>query len=205
MTPKPPKPKRCKSKGCGVVFTPSRAMQAVCSPACAAELAREKREQAEAKKAREARLQHRRAVEKAKPIWWWHERAQKAVNRYVRARDHDQGCISCDKGPEWSGGVWHASHWRSVGASSATRYNLWNIHKACSQCNLFQSGNIGNYTTRIVQKIGAEKADWLKAQNGTRKWTREYLERLVRVFNKKARRQEKRTTYRAKARELEKA
>ena len=188
----------CEVEECRVGFMPRNSFQTWCSHDCGAVLglrklaAKAKKEKAaEAKKAREARVSHRRAVEKAKPMGWWLEKAQRAVNRYVRLRDHGLGCISCDKGPDWQG-QWHACHWRSVGAASSIRFNLWNIHKGCAQCNHFESGNIAEYTPRIIDKIGAEKADWLKAQNTPRKWTREYLGRLTEIFNKKWRRLEKR-------------
>jgi hypothetical protein len=117
--------------------------------------------------------------------------AEKATNRCVRARDFFKGCVSCEKGAHWDG-VWHASHFKSVGSNSKLRYNLWNIHKGCNECNIHHSGNIAEYEKRLVARIGPERVEWLKCQNGTVKYTAEYLERLTRVMNKKALRQEKR-------------
>ena len=114
--------------------------------------------------------------------------AQEKVNLYVRLRDAKEGCISCEKPASWDG-QWHASHYRSVGAASAVRFNLWNIHKACSVCNHHKSGNIAEYTPRIISKIGQEKVDWLNSQNDVVKYTREYLIRIKKVFSIKASRQ----------------
>ena len=113
------------------------------------------------------------------------------MNRYVRLRDAGAGCISCHLPATW-GGQWHASHFRSVGAASAVRFNLWNIHKACSPCNAHKGGNIHEYRPRLIAKIGAEKVDWLMCQNGRADYPVEYLKRLKAVFAKKARRLEKR-------------
>lgn len=124
------------------------------------------------------------------PLQYWLKRAEKAVNRYVRLRDHEKGCISCPLPSTWDG-RWNASHLRSVGAASAVRYHLWNIHKACYPCNQAKSGNIGEYLPRVRALIGDDRVDWLYTQNQRASYTREYLERLERVFTKKANRLEK--------------
>jgi len=151
---------------------------------------------AERKKAKELRAKHR--VERAEdrkrrrelePIGKLEKRAEAAVNSYVRARDHYKrlGCISCDKPWNWDG-QWHASHYRSVGAASSVRFNLWNINRACWICNKLYSGRIDAYGPALVRRIGQEKVDWLKAQNKPTRWSREYLERLRAVFARKTRR-----------------
>ena len=117
----------------------------------------------------------------------WLRDAQMAVNRYIRLRDRDKGCISCDRPATWDG-QWHASHFRSVGAASAVRFNLWNIHKACSVCNHHLSGNIAGYMPRLVEKIGPQKVEWLQQQNHVVRYEVEYLKRLKSVFNRRANR-----------------
>lgn len=137
------------------------------------------------------RAETRRRKEAIKTLADLKREAQQAVNRYVRARDFHAGCISCDKPAHW-GGQWHASHFRSVGAAPQLRFCLWNIHKSCSVCNNHLSGNILEYEIRLREKVGAEKLGYLLSENGVRKYNREYLERLKRVFSRKARRQENR-------------
>ena len=88
------------------------------------------------------------------------------VNKYVRLRDVNEGCISCDKDKYWSG-QWHCSHYIPRGVSSFLRFNLWNMHKSCSVCNNYKSGNIGDYTPRLIEKIGQEKYDWIIANKYT--------------------------------------
>ena len=85
---------------------------------------------------------------------------QVLVNKAVRLRDWDKGCVSCDKPASWHG-QWHASHFYSVGHSSNLRFNMWNVHKACSVCNNWLSGNIDSYRPRLIERIGKEKVDWL--------------------------------------------
>ncbi|MNR34994.1 Bacteriophage Lambda NinG protein [compost metagenome] len=100
------------------------------------------------------------------------------------------GCVSCDRGPEWDG-QFHASHFRSVGACSALRFEPLNIHKACSICNNHLSGNILGFRPELIRRIGLEKVEWLEAQHEPRRWTIEEL-------------QEIKATYRARVREMKK-
>jgi hypothetical protein len=121
----------------------------------------------------------------------WLKEAQTAVNKYVRLRDSHLGCVSCDKPATWDG-QWHGSHFRSVGAASSIRFNLWNIHKSCSICNNWKSGNLSEYEPRLIEKIGKDKVDWLRSQNQLVSYSIDYLKRLKQVFHKRASRLEKR-------------
>ena len=137
-----------------------------------------------AKKARKATIDRRKEL---KPRREWLQDAQKVVNQYVRLRDILKGCVSCDRPSTWQG-QWHASHFRSVGAASAIRFNLWNIHKSCSICNNWKSGNLSDYEPRLRQKIGDEKVDWLRTQNHPVKHEIPYLKRLISIGKKKIKR-----------------
>jgi hypothetical protein len=157
--------------------------QRVCGPACAGRLVK-------ADKKREAE-EFKRRKEKAKPRQEKLAKCQAIVNEIARIRDRADGCISCDKPPTW-GGQWHGSHLRSVGAASAVRFNLWNIHKACSQCNHMKGGNLLEYRPRLVAKIGADKVDWLFTQNQIARYDEDYLKRFRAVMGKKLRRMKRR-------------
>ena len=176
---------------CREPFEPRQPMAVVCSLECAKSFAASIREKTEKQAATKQRKADRERKEKLKSLSQLAKEAEREVNRYVRARDFKEGCISCDKPATWQG-QWHASHFRSVGAAKQLRFNLWNIHKACSVCNNWKSGNIGEYAPRLLQKIGPEKYQFLVAQNGCRQYNREYLERLKQVFAKKAKRKERR-------------
>ena len=181
--------KRCKV--CRQPFEPRQPMAVVCSLECAKSLAVSIRGKTEKQAAIKQRKLDRERKDKIKSLSQLANEAQREVNRYVRARDFKEGCISCDKPATWQG-QWHASHFRSVGAAKQHRFNLWNINKSCSVCNNWKSGNIGEYAPRLLQKIGQEKYQFLVAQNGCRKYNREYLERLKQVFARKANRKERR-------------
>jgi len=82
--------------------------------------------------------------------------AQQAFNSFVRKRDELLGCISCDKKTDWQG-QWHAGHYKTTKARPDIRFNEDNCHKQCSVCNNHLSGNIGEYTPRLIEKIGQER------------------------------------------------
>jgi hypothetical protein len=142
-----------------------------------------------AQKAQErAKIKTRKEAVKTRQQWL--AECQAIANRYARVRDAKDGCISCDKPAGWNG-QWHGSHYKSVGAASAIRLNLWNIHKACSVCNHHLSGNIAAYKPRLIEKIGLEKVEWLESQTQLVKYDIEYLKRYKKVIGKRLKRMEK--------------
>ena len=183
-----------KCRVCTTRFVPSRPLQVACCPDCAQTLARRVREKAEKRAATIERQKTRAALEALKPRAKWLAECQAIANRYARVRDAKDGCISCDRPASWQG-QWHGSHFRSVGAASAVRLNLWNIHKACSICNHHLSGNIAGYKPRLIQKIGLEKVEWLESQNQVVRHDIEYLKRYKRVMGKRLRMLEKRNAF----------
>jgi hypothetical protein len=112
------------------------------------------------------------------------------VQKIARIRDRHDGCISCHMGANYSG-MWHGSHFRPAGNNAAVQFHLWNIHKACAQCNLFKSGNLAAYRPRLVEKIGADRVEWLESQNQPVKTNVAYLIRFKAVMGKRLRRIEK--------------
>jgi hypothetical protein len=180
-----------KCKACGTLYVKTRPLQSVCSIPCSLKVAREKTQKTIKEKDRQDKKAMREKLEKLKTRKEWADEAQVVVNKYVRLRDAHLGCVSCDKPASWDG-QWHASHFRSRGAASAIRFNLWNIHKSCSICNHWKSGNLSEFEPRLRGKIGNEKVDWLRTQNQQADFSIEYLKRLKKVFSEKIKRLEKR-------------
>lgn len=193
MKAKPNAVRRCKT--CKAKHTSTDPRVEWCSEDCAVTLALKRLERHKAKEAAKRKKLEREATkerkEAATPIRTLLRQTEEAVNEYVRERDRFLGCISCFKPSHWDG-LWTASHFKSVGSNSTLRYHLWNIHKGCSECNLFKSGNLVEYEKRLRLKIGNEKVEWLKCQSGLKKYTPEYLIRLKKIMRKKTRRLEKR-------------
>lgn len=126
-----------------------------------------------------------------KPVGDYVKEAQAAVNKYIRLRDRDKPCVSCGSNPSdanlMTGSRFDAGHYRSRGSASHLRFNLLNIHKQCVKCNRFNSGNAVDYRIELINRIGQDNVDRLESDNKPRKFTVEYLERIKKIFNKRAR------------------
>jgi hypothetical protein len=188
-----PKLRKCGNRACRAPYTPDPKHPFItwCSGDCAVVIGMERVAKMKAARAKAERAADKVAKKQATSPAKLADPVRKLAQRYAVLRDRDYGCISCDKGAHWHG-VWHGSHFKSVGSNSALQFNLWNINKSCDQCNFFLAGNIGPYETRLRQKYGDERVDWLKNHPRSREYTPEYLDRLARILRKKIRRLEKR-------------
>lgn len=188
--------RRTRCAHCKAKFVPERPSQIVhveCIEAWT-EAQAAKREREEAKAARMAarleRASDRERREALKRIPELEEDCRKIVQAIARIRDRHDGCISCHVGPNYDG-QWHGSHFRAHGGCSSVQFHLWNIHKSCAQCNYFKGGNIAAYRPRLIEKIGAERVEWLECQPKSKKFSRDYLNRFKTVMGKRLRRMEK--------------
>ena len=152
--------RRCKTPDCREWFPPRFQNEWWCTPECGVVVgiaAREKkrlkeRQEAESKRKKEVqqeRRHHKIRKLEVKPLSYFHSKAQAAFNTYIRTRDAEQPCISCGRHHE---GKYDAGHYRTRGASPATRYDETNCHKQCVSCNQHLSGNIENYTPNLIEK-----------------------------------------------------
>lgn len=162
------KPKKCRI--CGVVFTPARSMQKVCSPACAIVLTEKDKARKAARAQRAERKSLREALEKAKSRWAHLKELQAVFNRWIRARDAELPCISCGRPATWQG-QWDAGHYRSVGSNPSSRFDPLNVNKQCGPCNVHLSGNLISYRAGLVQKIGLEAVERLEGPHAPLKLT----------------------------------
>ncbi len=187
------KPKKCKAKGCGIAFTPQRMGQKACSPACAIELARAKKEQAETRARSDARKADRQKREEMKSVPQLIQEAQDAFNLFIRLRDDGGSCFTCGK-PIKRGGVgggFDAGHVRPRSAAPHLRFNEDNCHGQCKHCNA-PGGTLPHVMrARAIERIGLDRYLALENDNRVHKWQRDELREI-------------RDTYRAKARQLEK-
>ena len=124
--------------------------------------------------------------------------AQASVNKYIRTRDFNKPCISCEsESVTVFGGYigacgWDAGHFRSRASAPQLRFNVLNIHRQCVKCNRFKSGNAVDYRIKLIGRIGVDSVEVLENNNGVAKFSVDYLNRLKKIFNKKARYYEKR-------------
>jgi len=66
-------------------------------------------------------------------------------HKYIRKRDESKPCISCGK---YSYNK-QAGHYKPDGQNSLLRYNEYNIHGQCIECNINKSGNTALYKANL--------------------------------------------------------
>lgn len=111
--------------------------------------------------------------------------AQTHFNHFIRLRDSGNDCISCGKKISNTETV-HASHYKPAGTCYNVRFNEDNVWVSCVKCNTHLSGNISEYRTRLVNKIGSERVEEVERLSSiTRKFTKEELIEIADVYKKK--------------------
>jgi len=125
----------------------------------------------------------RRLKEELKTTSDYIKEAQKWVNRFVRLRDKDKGCISCGTPLI---GKYDAGHFFSAGGHGSIRLNPLNIHAQCVYCNQFEHGNLYNYHKELLNRIGSEAFEKLEKQSkGIHKHEKEELKQIIKEYKKK--------------------
>lgn len=196
---KQPKPKSCPI--CNTEYLPRSSLQKVCHDyRCAIAFNKQRdaktaaREQRKQERLQRDDLKERR--ERLKGLPEWQKEAQTAFNRYIRIRDLNKNCVSCgnpliSNSNYLTGSAVDASHYRSRGAASHLKFNVFNVHSACTRCNRQLSGNAVEYRIRLIDRIGLERVERLEQDNTPRKYTIDYLKRVKAIFTRRARHYEK--------------
>lgn len=124
-------------------------------------LAKQRRDKEKENKAVRRDLRERKKALKTKTQWF--AMLQKLVNQYVvHVKDKDKPCFTC--GTTNQNIKYDAGHMIAIGRGGADRrrFNLFNIHKQCSQqCNVYGSGMRKEYEIAFIAEYGKEKLDWL--------------------------------------------
>lgn len=201
-TPKPPKPRKPKKCPiCKSEYLPWSSTQKTCTDwQCGLAYSRQQetskadREIRKQDKLRRDDLRQRREMLKGVPEW--QKEAQAAFNRYIRWRDYYKTCVSCGGilqhiGNYTTGSAVDASHYRSRGAASHLKFNVFNVHSACTRCNRQLSGNVVEYRIRLIERIGITLVERIESDNTPRKFTIDYLKRVKAIFTRRARHYEK--------------
>jgi hypothetical protein len=134
------------------------------------------------KREREYRKSMVEAKERLKTRSDFANEAQAAVNAYVRLRDENKPCISCQR---YHDGQYHAGHYRTRKAAPQHRFNVLQIRKQCSACNNHLSGNITEFRINLVKLISAERVEQIENDNEIRRYDIDYLKRIKAVFKKR--------------------
>lgn len=144
-----------KCKQCGEVFQKVQTLQFVCTPRCGIEYAKQQRE----KKEIEGWKQRKKAVKQSLKTKQDYEKELQAVfNTFIRTRDKDKPCISCNRPLV---GKFDAGHYFPVGTYKNLRYNEDNCFGQCVHCNQHKHGALNEYTIMLPNRIGKANFDKL--------------------------------------------
>lgn len=175
---KPAKMKRCAV--CKDEFMPRSTLQKACGILCAVTIVKTAKAQAFDK---ETRAMKKKVSDN--DVGLWAKKAQAMFNAYIRQRDVDLGCISCNKPASWQG-QWAAGHYRTVGAHPELRFNEDNVHKQCNRdCNSAKSGNVLEYRIRLIKKIGIDRVEFLEGPQESVRYRIEDYKRIYAEFKAK--------------------
>jgi hypothetical protein len=167
------KVKNKKCKECGGNFTPFKTTQVVCGAKCAAKLA-ETKVWKEKKKV---------MIENTRTRTEWLSLLQIVFNKYIRLRDEDKPCISCER-PLTN--KFDAGHFLSVGSYPNLRFNEDNAHGQCVFCNQHKHGNHIEYGIRLKDRIGEYNYNKLfNARGDTLKLTLDEIKELIKIYKLK--------------------
>lgn len=168
--------KTCKI--CKTRFKPYTTIQTVCSPKCALEYAKRKKEKKEAA----ASLMQKGLEDRVKEIKLGKdlENTRIYVHAFIHLRDKGKKCITC---PRIDDGNFDAGHFYKAELYSTLKYDLDNIHLQCKYCNQYLEGNLNEYAIMLPQRIGKAPVERLKQlsqsyNRSTFKWDREQLKQI---------------------------
>ena len=108
--------------------------------------------------------------------------AQQVFNKYIRLRDKGNVCISCQKKPLKE----NAGHFYNANNHYNVRFDERNVNLQCEHCNTYLSGNLLEYRTNLINKIG--NSEFLKLEDEarkTRKFTKDELKEIIAIYKNK--------------------
>ena len=155
---------------------------------CAYKYAQVKQERArarlKAKAGKEKRATDKATRDRLKSRGDWVKEAQTEFNKFIRMRDHNEPCISCQK---HHSGQYHAGHYLTTGAHPELRFNENNCAKQCQPCNTHLSGNLIRYRENLIVKIGVAAVEELEGPHPLDKLSIDDIKAIKQKYRTKTR------------------
>lgn len=137
----------------------------------------------QAEKMKRINKEVRELKEKIKTKQDYEKELQKIVNTFIRLRDKDKPCISCDKILR---SKYDAGHFYPAGSYKNLRFNEDNIHAQCVSCNRDKHANLLEYRPRLIKRIGIERVEELdRIRNTPAHFTIEELKEMKIKYKQK--------------------
>jgi hypothetical protein len=166
-----------KCKNCKDVFTPVRFNQKFCFESDCVKV------WVELEKAKQWKAKKKLLKNELETLPELMKKAQTIFNKWIRERDKDKPCISCEKP---LGTKYDAGHYFSMGGHKSVTFNEDNVHAQCVTCNQYKHGNLLNYQIGIQQRIGADRLIELHAKaHEVKKWTKDELKEIIKLYKSK--------------------
>lgn len=102
---------------------------------------------------KEQKAKDNKKRESLKTLSQYEAEAKKSFQHYIRLRDADLPCISCN---ETGKDIWDGGHFFKAELYSGLIFDERNCHKQCRQCNRYYGGNEIQYRMGLVNRFGAE-------------------------------------------------
>jgi hypothetical protein len=174
------KPRKCKV--CQTVFTPTQFLQATCNYKCAIDYSKTLKEN---KVKADWKIKKAVLKDKLKTLGQYEMDAKKSFQKWVRIRDKDQNCISCNgKDKEYFDG----GHFFKAELFSGLIFNEKNCHKQCRKCNRFLNGNELQYRFGLINRYGLEyvtEIESISSANRVYKYTKDELIEIKKIYDLK--------------------
>lgn len=115
------------------------------------------------------------------------EGVKNACHKYIRARDKNKPCISCNA-------PYHtehqAGHFYKAELFSTIKFNELNINGQCVRCNIKRAGNESEYRIRLPERIGEDRFKEINKlaeldHKISHKWDRQELIKIRSYYQKK--------------------
>ncbi|HEY0087295.1 MAG TPA: recombination protein NinG [Candidatus Lokiarchaeia archaeon] len=108
---------------------------------------------------------------------------EKYVSPYIRQRDKGV-CFTCGKIDDWRNQ--HCGHFIPRSKYSDIEFTEENLHCQCNKCNTYLSGNMREYTLRMIDMYGRSKVDELiQRSNIVKVWKIQELLDLIEYYKNK--------------------
>jgi len=157
---KDPKRRKKKCKHCKIWFEPERDNQLVCENIeCAISYGKVLKEKQQ-RQTKKAFNQTDKSKLRDSAIFYF--------NKFIRLRDKYLPCVSCG---HTHGRQFHAGHFKPAGANPQLRFNELNVHKQCSICNNYKSGNLADYRIELINRIGLKNVEALDIDRSIKKYS----------------------------------
>ena len=183
--------KKVKAKKCPIcetMFTPQfSTLQPVCGPVCAIKFNSEKEVKKRLEKMK-VEVEGTNQLEKA---------ARLIFQKWIRERDKDLPCISCNKtDAELGPNMFDSGHFFSAERFSGLIFDETNVHKQCKKCNgVNMHGNLVEYRKGLINRYGEDYVFELESISDANRVYKYSRSELIDIANK----------YKMKLKELQKA